>query len=117
MGITYRCTTAARRSSRLRTRRLAMGGSDSGQAPDRQPALTVPMPDLSDVRSVMVKRVGESRLYDIQVPANEPAQSLATMLANRLGWSDKQLTDGQDYDVEALPPGRILRPDETLADA
>jgi len=65
----------------------------------------------------MVKRVGESRVYQVDVPADEPARSLAALVASNLGWDREPEATGVGYDVEVFPPGRMLRLDESLDDA
>ena len=65
----------------------------------------------------MVKRVGESRVYQLDVPAQAPARSLAALVASNLGWDRDPEAASVGYDVEVFPPGRMLRLDESLADA
>jgi hypothetical protein len=65
---------------------------------------------------VEVKLHGEDRGRDLEVAPDLPVAELAGVVAQALGWPH---SDGPaaGYAVEATPPGRTLRPNETLADA
>jgi hypothetical protein len=65
---------------------------------------------------VTVKHVNESRLLDIQLGSDIPAERLAASLAQSLGWDRDATGKPITYDLEAHPPGRKLRPNETLAE-
>jgi hypothetical protein len=66
---------------------------------------------LPDRAIVTVRLDREADARDLEVPLTPPADQLATAIANALGWP----ADG--YLVWAEPPGRLLRPDESLAQA
>ena len=54
---------------------------------------------------------GEQAGRDLELPPNLPVEQLAPLVAQALSWPAHQ------YEIEARPPGRPLRPDETLAEA
>jgi hypothetical protein len=60
---------------------------------------------------------GESRVRQMDVPANLPAMQLATTFTGLPGWGSDQWGRPVTYELEVHPPGRVLRPDETLAQA
>lgn len=66
---------------------------------------------------VTAKRAGESRVHHLTVPADLPAVALARVLASRCGWGSEVRGRIATYELEVDPPGRVLRRDETLADA
>lgn len=66
---------------------------------------------------VTVKRLGEAQVQDIELAINEPVCKLCATLAAGLGWDTDDQGQPVTYIVEAHPPGRFLRPDETLAQA
>jgi len=59
---------------------------------------------------VTVKRQGESQEYDLELSADLSAEALVRELSLIWGWKEA-------YEVYAQPPGRILAPHETLAQA
>ena len=66
---------------------------------------------------VTVKRANEARVRDILLPAHMPIAELADILARKLEWDRDADNREVVYDVVAEPPGRLLRKDETLAQA
>jgi hypothetical protein len=60
---------------------------------------------------VTVKVEGLPEARDLEVPATEPAGRLAERIALALG------RPPGPYSLEAFPPGRVLAPGETLAEA
>lgn len=66
---------------------------------------------------VTVKRVNEARVRDIMLPSDMPIGQLAALLAEKLEWNRDANDQPVSYMVEADPPGRYLRQDETLAQA
>jgi hypothetical protein len=66
---------------------------------------------------VTIKRVNEARVRDIMLPADMPIGQLAAILAAKLEWDIDPASEPVTYLVEADPPGRYLRQDETLAEA
>jgi hypothetical protein len=66
---------------------------------------------------VTIKRIGEARVRDIELAADVPIGQLTATLAQALGWEHDSTGQALDYIAEAHPPGRFLRPDETLAQA
>jgi hypothetical protein len=66
---------------------------------------------------VTIKRVGEARVRDIELATDVPICQLTATLAQALGWEHDATGQLLDYVAEAHPPGRFLRPDETLAQA
>jgi len=66
---------------------------------------------------VTVKREGEARGRDLEVPAEVKAQRLAAMIADALGWGQGAADRSSSFEIVVKPPGRALAPDETLADA
>jgi uncharacterized ubiquitin-like protein YukD len=66
---------------------------------------------------VIVKRKGENRLRDLQVPADISAASLADLIARILSWENDATSQTVHNQIEVHPLGRVLRPDESLASA
>ncbi len=66
---------------------------------------------------VTVKREGEMRVRDIELSAGMPAQQFIAAIAQALGWDLDAAGQRLTYEVEAIPPGRVLRPEESLAQA
>ena len=66
---------------------------------------------------VTVKRLGEAQVRDIELAIDVPVCKLCAILAAGLGWDTDDQGHAVTYVVEAHPPGRFLRPDETLAQA
>ena len=66
---------------------------------------------------VTVKRQGEARVRDLEVPAEVEAERLSKMIAQALRWDSDQAGEHIEYEIMAEPPGRTLHPQESLADA
>lgn len=66
---------------------------------------------------VTVKREGEARVRDLEVPAEVEAQRLVDLIAAALRWQTDAAGQRLAYELEAQPLGRRLAPCETLADA
>lgn len=66
---------------------------------------------------VTVKRQGEARVRDLEVPAEVEAGRLAEMIARALHWDSDQAGQPIQYEIMAEPPGRTLHTQESLADA
>ena len=66
---------------------------------------------------VTVKRQGEARVRDLEVPAEVEAEQLSKMIAQALRWDSDLAGQPVEYEIMAEPPGRTLQPDESLADA
>ena len=66
---------------------------------------------------VNVRRAGEAKEYDLEVPAEVPSEQLASMIAEGLGWGAPEAGTPIRYVMRAEPSGRVLRVDESLADA
>ena len=64
-----------------------------------------------------VKGEGQARVRDVELSADLPVERIVTEVAEGLGWSTDHAGNRLVYDVEAHPPGRNLRGDETLAQA
>jgi hypothetical protein len=61
---------------------------------------------------VTVKAPFQAYALDLEVPTNVPAGALADLLARSLGGPEAGA-----YALAAAPPGRLLQPEETLAEA
>jgi hypothetical protein len=61
---------------------------------------------------VTVKAPFQAHALDLEVPTNVPAGALADLLARDLGGAEAGA-----YALAAAPPGRLLEPGETLAEA
>ena len=66
---------------------------------------------------VTVKRRGEARVRDLEVPAGVEAGQLSRMIAQALRWDSDPAGQPIEYEIMAEPPGRILHPQESLAEA
>lgn len=66
---------------------------------------------------VEVRLQGEARGQDMEVPPDVPAAQLAGAIAAALDWPRAAGDREIEYAIEATPPGRVLGPDETLAQA
>ncbi len=66
---------------------------------------------------VTVKREGEARVRDLEVPAQVEAQRLVDLIAAALRWQTDPAGQRLAYQIEAQPLGRRLAPTETLEDA
>jgi hypothetical protein len=65
---------------------------------------------------VTIQRHDEARGYDLEAPAELPAARLAQLIVQALRWPVDSPSGPITYRIEAHPPGRALRADETLAD-
>lgn len=59
---------------------------------------------------VTVRHAGDGQSVDMELPANLSVEALQSEIMFTLGWSG-------DLEVYANPPGRVLEPNETLAEA
>jgi len=66
---------------------------------------------------VHVKREGETKGRDLELPAEIPIEQWLPNLAMALKWPDPASGVSAWYQVQADPPGRELEPGETLAEA
>ena len=66
---------------------------------------------------VTVKRQGEARVRDLEVPAEVEAGQLVEMIARALRWESNPAGQLIQYEIMAEPPGRILNSQESLAEA
>lgn len=66
---------------------------------------------------VTVKRQGEARVRDLEVPAEIEAGRLAELVAEALRWDVDAAGQRVHYEIEAHPLGRTLQPGESLAAA
>ena len=66
---------------------------------------------------VTVKRQEETRVRDLEVPAEVKAGRLAEMIAQALHWESDAAGQPVQYEIMAEPPGRILDAQESLAEA
>jgi len=66
---------------------------------------------------VTVKRQNEARVRDLEVPAEVEARQLSRMIAQALRWESDPAGQPVEYEIMAEPPGRELRPRESLAEA
>jgi len=73
--------------------------------------------DAEDRVIVTVKRLGEARVLDIELAINVPVHELCAAIAAGLGWDVDSSGQPLAYTIETHPPGRFLRPEETLAQA
>jgi len=64
-----------------------------------------------------LKKEGESRVYRVNVASDVPIAALLPELCRQVGWIDETLDNISQVIVKAEPPGRTLKPDETLASA
>jgi hypothetical protein len=66
---------------------------------------------------VTVKREGEAWVRDLEVPTDVEASRLAELIAEALRLKTDAAGQPMDYELEAHPPGRMLKPNETLGSA
>ena len=66
---------------------------------------------------VTVKRQNEARIRDLEVPAEVAATQLSQLIAQALRWNRDPAGRPVEYEIVAEPPGRPLRPRESLAEA
>ena len=66
---------------------------------------------------VTVKRQGEDRAKELEVPSDVAAGQLAGLVARALRWDTGASGRQIDYKIKANPPGRVLHDEETLSQA
>lgn len=66
---------------------------------------------------VTVKRAGEARVRDLEVPAEVKANQLTELIAGALQWQSDAAGQSLHYEIKAEPLGRLLQPHESLAEA
>ncbi|MBM4431432.1 MAG: hypothetical protein FJ026_13975 [Chloroflexi bacterium] len=66
---------------------------------------------------VTVKRQGEAWVRDLEVPTDVEATRLVELIAETLRLKTDAAGQPVEYELEAHPPGRKLKPDETLHSA
>jgi len=66
---------------------------------------------------VTVKRAGEARVRDLEVPAEVKASQLGELIAAALQWQSDAAGQTMRYEIKAEPLGRLLQPHESLVDA
>ncbi len=66
---------------------------------------------------VTVRRADETRLRDLELPADIDAGQLANIVAEALRWQSNPQGAKASYTIEAHPLGRTMQPNETLAGA
>ena len=66
---------------------------------------------------VTVKRADEARVRDLDVPAGIGADELADVIASALHWDRDSSGKKNEFAIQADPPGRKLRQEETLLSA
>lgn len=66
---------------------------------------------------VTVKRQGETRAKELDVPSDVAAGQLAGLVARALRWDSGVAGQQFDYEIKANPPGRVLHDRETLSQA
>ena len=54
---------------------------------------------------------------DLEVPSDVESKQLADMIAHALRWKEHSEGQQAEYEIKAEPPGRVLAPEETLAEA
>ncbi len=64
---------------------------------------------------ITVNRAGETQEIDLLVQPDMPISRLVSYIAEGLHWNKDNRGQAITYDVEAIPPGRILNSHETLA--
>lgn len=64
---------------------------------------------------VTVKLEGEAQIRDIEVQPDINAEMLASIIAAGFGWDVGVNGEKIEYQIEVTPPGKILKPDQTLA--
>lgn len=74
------------------------------------------MPETASWRIVItVVRAGDQTARDVEVPAGLSVRELRGLIAQALRWDTDPSGHPQDYALEAFPPGRLLRDEESLA--
>ena len=66
---------------------------------------------------VTVKRENEARVRDLDVPADVPVAQLTEMITQALHWDTDQAGSRVEYQLEANPGKRLLKPEDTLESA
>ena len=72
---------------------------------------------MSSMVIVTVKLKGEAAVRDLEVASDLPCEQLSANIARALQWDRGPAGEALFFDIEATPPGRILRREETLAQA
>jgi len=65
---------------------------------------------------IRVRREGEGEVFDLEAPAEVPAEQLSDMLARARGWERTKTGQLTGYTLVKGAAGQILRGQETLAD-
>lgn len=69
-------------------------------------------------RTILTVKLGEKgQPLDLEVPAELELELLVPMIAEALQWKGDSSDCPSEYEVWARPPGRVLTPGESLADA
>lgn len=66
---------------------------------------------------VTVKRLDEAKVRDLDVPAGLSADELANVIASALNWDKDSSGKKQAFNIQADPPGRLLKEGESLNSA
>jgi len=66
---------------------------------------------------VNIRKDGQARGHDLEVPTEVPSEQLAKMVAEALNWDIGTIKRPSRYAIRDISSGRILQPDESLADA
>jgi hypothetical protein len=66
---------------------------------------------------VTVKRQGEAQVRDLELPNDLETGRLMKLISEALRWETDAAGQPIDYEMEAHPLGRMLKPDETLKSA
>jgi len=66
---------------------------------------------------VTVKRKDEAHVRDLEVPADVEASRLTELITQALNWESDTAGQPVEYEILAEPPGRVLAPHESLAEA
>jgi uncharacterized ubiquitin-like protein YukD len=66
---------------------------------------------------VTVECQERAKVLDLEVPSDVESKRLADMIAHALRWQVRSEGPQAEYEIKAEPPGRVLAPEETLAEA
>ena len=66
---------------------------------------------------VTVKKFDEARVRDLDLPAGLAADELADLVASALNWDQDNAGKKMSYNIQADPPGRVLKSEESLIEA
>ena len=66
---------------------------------------------------VTVKKFDEARVRDLDLPAGLAADELADLVASALNWDQDNAGKKMAYNIQADPPGRVLKSEESLIEA